>query len=84
MGTWYAHRSKEYNEPLLVGTIQWAINDMIKNPPNGMDEVIKLHFSMKKDEIIKTTQKWLDGVSVKYKSKLESARNEMLELFKKL
>lgn len=74
-------KSKEYNEPLQIGTIEWAINDMISNPPNGMEEVIKHHFSMKKEEIIKTTEKWLAEVSIKNKNKLEKVRNEMIKLF---
>jgi len=76
-------KSKEYNEPLQIGTIEWAINDMISNPPNGMDEVINHHFSMKKEEIIKTTGKWLAEVSIKNKAKLEEVRNKMILLFNK-
>ena len=32
---------------------------MIKNPPETMEDVIKTHFKMKKDEITETTGKWL-------------------------
>jgi ubiquitin-protein ligase len=78
-----ALKSKDYNEPLQIGTIEWAINDMISNPPNGMEEVIKHHFSMKKEEIIKTTGKWLAEVSNKNKIRLEEVRNKMISLFEK-
>jgi ubiquitin-protein ligase len=77
-------KSKSYNEPLLVGTIKWAINDMLKNPPNGMEEVIKNHFKFKKEEIINTTQKWLNEISSGYRAELEKARNEMVSLFESL
>jgi ubiquitin-protein ligase len=77
-------RSKEYNEPLQIGTIKWAINDMLKNPPNGMEEVIKNHFKFKKDEILATTQKWLNEISTKHRGELEQARNDMVSLFNTL
>jgi len=44
-------KSDIYNKPLLIATIKYAINDMIKNPPNEMEEVIKIHFKIKKKEI---------------------------------
>ena len=77
-------KSKEYNEPLQVGTIEWAINQMLTSPPAGMEEVINIHFKMKKEEIINTTKKWLDEISPNYKNKLEKVRNDMLVLFDKL
>jgi len=73
-----------YNEPLLIGTIKWAINDMIKNPPVGMEEVIKLHFKMKKDDLISTTQKWCDISLSKTKETLIELRNEMIKLLNTL
>jgi ubiquitin-protein ligase len=76
--------SKKYNEPLLIGTIKWAIIDMIKNPPNGMEKVIKNHFKFKKNEILITTQKWLNEMSSENSKELEKYRNEMILLFNTL
>lgn len=76
--------SKKYNEPLQIGTIKWGINDMINNPPNGMEEVIKNHFKFKKDEILITTQKWLNEISSANSKELEKYRNEMILLFNTL
>jgi ubiquitin-protein ligase len=78
------NNSKKYNEPLQIGTIKWAIIDMIKNPPNGMEEVIKNHFKFKKDEILTTTQKWLNEMSSENSKELEKYRNEMILLFNTL
>jgi ubiquitin-protein ligase len=75
--------SDNYNEPLKIATIKWAINDMIRNPPNGMEEVIKEHFKFKKEEIIKTTTRWYDEMSKNKSSNLQlfqDAYNEMLTL----
>lgn len=77
--------SKYYNEERYHSTIRWAINDMIKNPPASMEEVIKKHFTFKKDEIIKTTQEWYDNcINTTFKNELGKVRNEMIELFKTL
>jgi ubiquitin-protein ligase len=57
--------SQEYNENLYPESIRWGIVDMIKNPPETMEEVIKTHFKMKKDEIVETTGKWLTKIDNK-------------------
>lgn len=77
-------KSKKYNEPLQIGTIKWAINDMLKNPPNGMEEVIINHFKFKKDDILATTNKWLSEISLEHVKEFEKARNEMILLFDKI
>jgi hypothetical protein len=50
--------NEKYNEALYYGTVKFAINDMIKNPPVTMEDVVKTHFRMKKEEIMKTTENW--------------------------
>ena len=77
-------KSKKYNELLQIGTIKWAINDMLKNPPNGMEEVIITHFKFKKDDILATTQKWLSEISPEHVKAFEKTRNEMILLFDKI
>jgi baculoviral IAP repeat-containing protein 6 len=78
-------QSQKYNEPLFIGTIKWTIIDMINNPPATMEEPIKLHFKMKKDEIINTTKKWLDScINKSYRAELEQLRNEMIILLNTL
>jgi len=78
--------SKSYNQNLYANTIKFAVNDMIKKPPASMEEVIKQHFLLKKDELITTTQKWLDSFEFKnhQKVELENARNEMIKLLDNL
>jgi baculoviral IAP repeat-containing protein 6 len=78
------NKSKNYNIPLQIGTVKFAINEMIKNPPNGMEEVVKTHFKMKKDEIINNTQNWLNEMTGSHKKDFENARNEMIKLLNDL
>ena len=62
--------SKAYNNSLEVQTIRLAINEQIKNPPPGYEEVVKNHFRMKKDIIINTADKWLANTDAKFKAEL--------------
>jgi hypothetical protein len=57
---------------------------MIKNPPDGMKDVIMKHFQLKKEEILQTTEKWLIKCSPKTRATLEELRKEMIELFASL
>ena len=33
--------------------------DQLENPPKGFEEVIRRHFSLKKDEVVKQAEEWL-------------------------
>ena len=71
--------NNKYNEPLYVGTVKFAINDMIKNPPPTMEEVIKMHFKLKKDEIIKTTLEWQNKLNEGVIDILSTAFNKLIK-----
>jgi baculoviral IAP repeat-containing protein 6 len=62
--------NKAYNNNLEVQTIRLAMNEQIKNPPPGYEEVVKNHFRMKKETIINTTDKWLANTDAKFKADL--------------
>lgn len=51
-------KSEQYNQKIRTATSNWAIKDMIQNPPNGFEEIIKNHFKMKKDNIKKMLSHW--------------------------
>lgn len=75
--------SASYNEERQPQTISLAMNDMIKNPPNGFEEVVRNHFRMKKDEIINRTLIWEQNAS-KHKNLIQENRKEFIELVEKL
>lgn len=77
------HKSNAYNEERHPHTIKLAMGDMIKNPPNGFEDVVKNHFRMKKDEIINRTLIWEQNAS-KHKNLIKSNRKELIELIDKL
>jgi baculoviral IAP repeat-containing protein 6 len=53
-------RSRRYNETIRIATMKWAILDQLKRPKKGFEDVMKNHFAMKKDHILKTCEKWVD------------------------
>ena len=53
--------------------------NMIKNPPPGFEEVIKNHFSMKKEEIINTIQIWEQNAS-NHKEVIKNYNQELITL----
>lgn len=70
--------NKNYNEKLYPHIIKYSMIEQLKNPPVGYEEVVKLHFKMKKEEIMTTIQKWID--SVKNKEELIKLKTELLDL----
>ena len=59
--------------------MRWAIVDKLKNPAKGFESLIKQHFMLKQNEILETTQKWIDE-SKKFKSEMTECRNEFIKL----
>ena len=59
MGTPEGERqSNEYSRQRMVATIQWAMVDMIQNPPPGFAEIIHAHFYLKQHIILATVEGW--------------------------
>jgi ubiquitin-protein ligase len=52
-------RSKKYNSVIRKGTIEWAMIDMIKNPPHEYKNFIINHFKIKKNEIKDVVNIWI-------------------------
>ena len=53
------------------------VNDMIKNPISSIKDFTFEHFRMKRDEINKTTIKWLKNCSSKHKNEMMRVIDEM-------
>lgn len=66
-------RSADYNEVIQLGTMEWAINHQINNPPLGYELITKEHFKRKKDDIIKLCETWI--------SKADKLKEQMTNVF---
>ena len=75
--------SDNYNKELHPHTIQLGMINMIKNPPPGFEQVIKNHFSIKKEEIINTISLWEES-AIKHKELINKQRLELIELLNAL
>ena len=50
-----------------ISNINYGMLNQILNPPNGFEDVIKLHFALKKDAIAKTIEEW-EALALKEKN----------------
>ena len=53
-------KSKIYNYQIRLNTMKWAILEQLKNPNKNFENVIKKHFFLKKDIILKECLKWVE------------------------
>jgi baculoviral IAP repeat-containing protein 6 len=72
--------STKYNQDLHPNTIKLAIINMIKNPPQGFEDVIRNHFRMKKEEIINTTLQWEKDATI-HKELIMTYRKELIDSY---
>jgi baculoviral IAP repeat-containing protein 6 len=75
--------SDNYNEEKEPHTINLAMISMLKNPPNGFEEVVCNHFRMKREEIINRTLIWEQNAK-KNGNMIKNYRNELILLLKTL
>ena len=53
-------KNRGYCNIVRYGNIKYAMTDQIKNPPQGFESVIRRHFYIKKNEILKDVHKWIE------------------------
>lgn len=60
MGTQYGNdASRKYNDVIQRGTTQWAMIDLLKNPPPVWKDVIHSHFRMQGKRALANVKSWL-------------------------
>lgn len=55
----YINLNNGYCNIVKYATVKYAMNDMITHPPKEFADIIKIHFYINKQEILKTVDKWL-------------------------
>jgi len=48
-----------YSNIVKYGNIQYAMIEMLRNPPNGYKEVVEMHFFLKKRIILEDVKRWV-------------------------
>lgn len=49
-----------YQLEVKYGNVRFAMIEQIKNPPPGFEDIVELHFMLKKKEILSTVYKWTE------------------------
>ena len=71
--------STKYNQDIHPNTIKLGMINMIKNPPQGFEDIVKNHFNMKKEEIMNTTLLWEQESTIN-KEILINYRKELFDI----
>lgn len=72
-------KSTEYNNFIRLYTMKSTVRDLLINPKSypQFEDVIKQHFELKKDYILKTYQKWVDEASPNSKNEYTTVFDEI-------
>ena len=79
-------KNEAYSNIVRYCNIKYAMIDAIKNPTKGFETIIKRHFYLKKDEILKECNKWLKYATVReasYTALVNDHNNSWCAEFKK-
>ena len=76
----------EYDEEIIYHNVKYAMIQTLKKPYPGFEDVIKTHFKIKGQVILKTVKKWMKHkkLSQKFKNKMEAVYKELEIEIKKL
>lgn len=58
-------KNEAYSNIVRYANIKFAMLDNIRNPPKGFETIIKRHFYLKKEEIMKEVKKWIKYAEVR-------------------
>ncbi|KAL4475099.1 hypothetical protein ABPG74_001795 [Tetrahymena malaccensis] len=61
-------KNEAYSNIVRYSNIKYAMIQNIRNPPEGFEDVIKRHFYLKKDEILKECEGWIERSTKKQAS----------------
>jgi hypothetical protein len=67
----------EYDEEVKWATVEIAMRDMIRSPPEGFEEVVRTHFRLKRKNIISTVESWIKKGSDGLKSRIEGPFHDL-------
>ena len=79
--------NKAYSNIIKYYTIKFGMIEILKNPPFGFQEIVKIHFYYKKREILNLCQNWLDLAknekNIDYGGLVSSHNWSLAQLFKR-
>jgi len=84
--TEHERRVIDYDEEVMYHNAKYCILETLKAPYKGFEDVIKTHFKIKKEIVLKTIQRWMDNENYtdSFRNKMKPVLDEIKEEFKKL
>eukprot|EP00088_Acartia_fossae_P050171 TRINITY_DN5600_c0_g1_i2.p1 TRINITY_DN5600_c0_g1~~TRINITY_DN5600_c0_g1_i2.p1 ORF type:complete len:596 (+),score=127.78 TRINITY_DN5600_c0_g1_i2:132-1790(+) len=76
------HRSAQYNEEVLKNSMNWAILEPLRRPPPGFEDVVQIHFYLRRDSLIKDLEKQSRNCCQNVRDLVSSVVNELANLQK--
>lgn len=50
--------SKTYNDVIEIATVKYGMIDMMLHPPKHFEDIIKIHFTLQRENILKMVTEW--------------------------
>jgi len=79
-------KNTAYGNIVKYGNVKYAMLGMLKNPPKGFESVVKRHFYIKKQDVIKTCRYWVQQAGEEeamYRDLVESHNSQIARDFQK-
>ncbi len=77
-------RSRAYNQPVRLKTVELAMLGQLRNPTKGFEKVIQRHFYYRKEKILEEVMQWIEEADDIYKNSLVNAYTQLLTEFDKI
>ena len=79
-------KNEGYSNIVRLCNVKWAMVDQIKNPSKGFEQVIRRHFYIKRDVVLKECGEWVkkaDKNTCDYSGLIEDHNSKYAYKFKK-
>jgi baculoviral IAP repeat-containing protein 6 len=77
-------QSENYNQTIRLGTLQWAILGQLENPAPAFADVIKTHFRLKRDIVLRQCEQWTELADRSHKSRMQETSKKIAGALAKL
>ena len=77
------NRSNAYSANIMASTVQWAMLDQLRSPPNYFADAIKSHFRERGDAVLETVRRWEKWCTTIKENTSAKAIKQMLPVLEK-
>lgn len=77
-------QSENYNQVIRYATLRWAIQGQLESPAPGFADVIKEHFRLKRELVLKQCEQWTELADRSHKPRVQEACKKIAAALEKL